>query len=422
MTEKITARDMFLRPDHLIRDEVKMYCETLKKFVNKRVLPHEGEFDALWDWTERKEDTIVKQLFKELWIDMGLQQAQVPPPYGGTGDWSTVETGAIVIEVARGDHGLAETGFISSWAVASTMLPTPNDAVMKKIAAGLCGKEPFVICSAITEPHGGGAVEDMRLQGAQTKTKARLAGDEWVINGHKLWPSGGREAKAFVVVCAIEGKKFPDNIAQIYVPADAPGVSTSKPYQKMGTATDTNGDIWFENARVPKENLLHGGEDEVNSLIAKCTIGRAMASSFSIGIMRRAYELLKSYVDNREIAGMPMKDHGAIAYKLGLIASDILAAEMMFWNTLERLDHPEVYGPPWDHKQLVTASAMDNVATEIGNKVLNHCVELMGSYGYATEGKMEKLLRDVKVCQIVVGGDVLRTIEAARYYFDTQAV
>ena len=422
MTEKATARDIFLRPDHLIRDEVKMYCETLRKFVNKRVLPHEGEFDALWDWTERKEDTIVKQLFKELWIDMGLQQTQVPPPYGGTGDWSTVETGAIVIEVARGDHGLAETGFISSWAVASTMLPTPNDAVMKKIAAGLLGKEPFVICSAITEPHGGGSVEDMRLQGAQTKTRARLVGNEWVINGHKLWPSGGREAKAFVVVCAIEGKKFPDNIAQIYVPADAPGVSTSKPYQKMGTATDTNGDIWFENVRVPKENLLHGGEDEVNSLLAKCTIGRAMASSFSIGIMRRAYELLKSYVDNREIAGMPMKDHGAIAYKLGLIASDIMATEMMFWNTLERLDHPEVYGPPWDHKQLVTASVMDNVATAIGNKVLNTCVELMGSYGYSTEGKIEKLLRDVKVCQIVVGGDVLRTIEAARYYFDTQAV
>jgi len=422
MTEKITARDMFLRPDHLIRDEVKMYCETLRKFVNKRVLPHEGEFDALWDWTERKEDTIVKQLFKELWIDMGLQQAQVPPPYGGTGDWSTVETGAIVLEVARGDHGLAETGFISSWAVASTMLPTPNDAVMKKIAAGLLGKEPFVICSAITEPHGGGSVEDMRLQGAQTKTRARLVGDEWVINGHKLWPSGGREAKAFVVVCAIEGKKFPNNIAQIYVPADAPGVSTSKPYQKMGTATDTNGDIWFENVRVPKENLLHGGEDEVNSLLAKCTIGRAMASSFSIGIARRAYELLKSYVDSREIAGMPMKDHGAIAYKLGLIASDMLAAEMMFWNTLERLDHPEVYGPPWDYKQLVTASVMDNVATEIGSKVINHCVELMGSYGYSAEGKMEKLLRDVKVCQIVVGGDVLRTLEAARYYFGTQAV
>jgi acyl-CoA dehydrogenase len=190
----------------------------------------------------------------------------------------------------------------------------------------------------------------------------------------------------------------------------------------MGTATDTNGDIWFDNVRVPKENRLHEGADEVKSLLAKCTIGRAFASSFSIGIMRRAYEIFKQYVDGREIAGMPMKDHGAIAYELGQIASDILAAEMMFWNTLERLDNPEVYGPPWDSKQLVTASVMDNVATELGCKVINRCVELMGSYGYSKEGKMEKLLRDAKISQIVVGGQVLRTIEAARYYFDTKNV
>lgn len=422
MTEKITARDMFLRPDHLIRDEVKMYCETLRRFVNKKVLPHEDEFDDYWDWTERKEHTFVEDIFKELWIDLGLQQALVPPQYGGHGDWSMVETGAIVMEVARGDHGLAETGFISSWAVASAMLPTPNDALMKRIGAALCGKEPYIICSAITEPHGGGAVEDMRLKGAQTKTKARLEGNEWVINGHKLWPSGFREAKMFLVICCIDGVAFPNNIAQILVPADTPGVSTSKPYQKMGTASDTNGDIWFENVRVPKENRLHEGEDEVNSLIAKCTIGRAFASAFSIGIMRRAYEVFKFYVDNREIAGMPMKDHGAIAYELGQVASDILAAEMTFWNTLERLDHPEVYGPPWDPKQLVTASVMDNVAGAYGCRVLNRCVELMGSYGYSKEGKMEKLLRDAKISQIVVGGKVLRTLEAARYYFGTQAV
>jgi alkylation response protein AidB-like acyl-CoA dehydrogenase len=99
-----------------------------------------------------------------------------------------------------------------------------------------------------------------------------------------------------------------------------------------------------------------------------------------------------------------------------------MAAEMVFWGNLERFDNPEVYGPPWDHKQLVAASVMDNVAGECGSKVLNRCVELMGSYGYAKEGKMEKLLRDAKIGQIVVGGPVLRTLEAARYYFGTQAV
>jgi acyl-CoA dehydrogenase len=302
------------------------------------------------------------------------------------------------------------------------MLPTPNDAVMKQIADGMLSKEPFVVCSAITEPHGGGSVEDMRLKGAQTKTRARLDGNEWVINGEKLWPSGYREAKAFVVVCVIEGKEFPDNIAQIYVPADAPGVSTGKPYQKMGLSIDTNGEFWFENVRVPKENLLHGGEDEVKSLLAKCTLGRSVGTAGAIGTMRRAYEIFKAYVDNREIAGMPMKDHGSIAYKLGQVASDILVAEMIAWKAFELIDNPGTYGPPWDHKQLASASVAQNMVTGYASKVINQCVELMGSYGYAREGKMEKLLRDAKIGQIVVGGEVLRTLEAARYYFGTEKV
>lgn len=414
--------DLFLKPEHLIRDEVKMYCDTLRKWVDKKIIPHEDELDDLWDWTERKERTVVHEMFHELLIDMGLQKTFVPPPYGGVGDWSMTETGAVVMEVARGDHGLAETGFISSWVVASTMLPTPNDFMMKKLVPGLLGDEPCILCSGITEPHGGGAVEDTRLKGEGTKTTAKLVGNEWVVNGHKLWPSGGREAKWFLAICRIPGEKFPNNIAQIMVPADTPGVSTSKPYRKMGCATDTNGDIWFDNVKVPKNYRLHEGEDEVTSIMAKITIGRAMATSFSLGIMRRAYELLKVYVDNREIGGVPMKDHGAMAYELGKIATNIMNMELAFWGTLQRLDKPEVYGPPWDHKQLMTASVMDNITMDCGNYVLNKCIDLMGSYGYAKEGKMEKLLRDAKICGIVVGGPVLRTMEASRYYFGTEAV
>lgn len=410
----------FWTPNHLIRDEVRTYCKTVRRWVDEKVLPHEEEMDDYWDWTERPEGSLVEGLFKELWIDLGLQKAFIPPQYGGIGDWTMTETAAVVIEVARGDHGLAETGFISSWAVASTMLPTPNEAWMKKLAEKLCGSEPYVICSAITEPHGGGAVEDMRMEGRLTRTRARLEGSEWVINGHKLWPSGYREAKLFLVICQVEGRAFPDNIANIFVPADAHGVSTSKPYKKMGTAIDTNGDIWFENVRVPKENRIHEGEDEVKSLIAKCTIGRCFASAFAIGIMRRAFEIFQSYVNTREVAGMPMKDHAAISYVLGEIMGEMQAAEMVFWQTVQRLDHPEAYGPPWAHSQLATASIAQNMINRHAWLAVTRMLDLMGSYGYSKEGKIEKLLRDLKVCNIVVGGEVLRYIEAAREYFGSK--
>ena len=229
-----TGLDDFLRPHHLISAEAKQFCDTIRKFVDNEILPHEEDMDQYWDWTERTENTWVHDMWKKLLIDLGVQQSFVPPEFGGTGGGTTVEGCAIVDELTRGDFGVACTGYITPWSMAAASMPQPNEVLLKKLAPLLCGDEPYLICSAITEPHAGGSVEDLRLKGSQIRTTARLEGDEWVVNGHKLWPSAYREAKMFRVLCRVEGQEYPKNIAQIFVPADAPGVDTSKPYQKMG--------------------------------------------------------------------------------------------------------------------------------------------------------------------------------------------
>ena len=414
--------DDFVKPDHLISTETKMFSKTLRRFVDTEILPHEGELDDYWDWSERKEHTFVHDIWRKLFIDLGLQRSFVPPEFGGTGGASTVDMLTLVEELSRGDYGAATTAFITPWSIAALLLPKPNEVLLRKFAPLLCGDKEYVICSAITEPHAGGSVEDLRLKGSQIRTRARLEGSEWVINGHKLWPSGYREAKLFRVLCVVEGQEFP-NIAQIFVPVDVPGVATSKPYRKMGTSIDTNGDIWFDNVRVPKENRAHEDpEDELKSVIANVTIGRLTSAAFPMGIMKRAYEVLKGYVDNREIAGKPMKEHGAIAHELGQIAKDIMAAEAFLYYVGDRMDRPEIYGFPWEPKNLAAASAVQNTVADLGWDVVNRSMELMGSYGYAREGKMEKLLRDLKITQIVVGGPILRLMELARYYFGTETI
>lgn len=415
--------DDFVKPDHLISPETKMFCSTLRKFVDKEVLPHEEEFDDFWNWTELEEHTFVNDLWKKLLIDVGLQQSFVPSEFGGTGGGSTVDACATVEEVARGDFSLACSGFISPWSIASITIPKPNEVLLKKFAPLLCGDEVNMICSAITEPHAGGSVEDYRLKGSQIRTRARLEGNEWVVNGHKLWPSAYREAKLFRVLCVVEGEEFPRNIAQIFVPADAPGVATSKPYRKMGASIDTNGDIWFEDVRVPKENRAQEDpEDDFKSVIANITIGRLTSAAFPLGIMKRAYEIFKYYVDNREIAGMPMKEHGVIVHELGQMAREILTAEGFLYYVADRMDHPDAYGFPWDLKNLAIASACQVTVSDLGWSVVNRALDMMGSYGYSREGKMEKLLRDIKITQIVVGGQLLRLTELARYYFGTETI
>jgi alkylation response protein AidB-like acyl-CoA dehydrogenase len=400
-----------------------MVCKTLRKFVDAEVLPHAEELDDYWDWTERKEHTFVHDLWKRLLVDLGLQKSFFPPEYGGAKGGSVVEDCAAIEEVARGDFSLACSGFISSWAVAGMSLPKPNEFLLKKFGALMCGDEVYMIASGITEPHAGGSVEDVRLKGTQIRTRARLEGDEWVINGHKLWPSAFREAKAFRVFCRVEGAEFPRNIAQIMVPADAPGVSTGKPYRKMGAAIDTNGDIWFENVRVPKEyRCQQTAEDDLTSVLASITIGRLSSAAFILGIMKRGYEVLRDYVNNREIGGMPMKEHGAIVHELGRIAQNIMTAEAFFYYSAARMDRPDVYGPPWDAKALAMAGAVQNMVGELGWEALSRGLELMGSYGYSREGKMEKLLRDFKIGQIIVGGPILRLVEVSRYYFGTETI
>jgi len=413
----------FLRPDHLISEEVSLFCQTLRRFVDTDVLPHAEELDDYWDWTERKEKTFVHDLWKKLLIDLGLQKSFLPGDFGGSGGASTVEMAAMIQEVARGDYGLASTGFISPWSIAAISIPKLNEHLLKQFAPMLLGDEVFIIASAITEPHAGGSVEDVKLKGRQIRTRARLEGNHWVINGHKLWPSGFREARWFRVLCAVEGEDFPRNIAQVFVPADAPGVSTGKPYRKMGAAIDTNGDIWFENVRVPKENRAQQDpEDDVKSVMANITIGRLTSAAFPLGIMKRAYEVLRDYIDNREIAGKPMKEHGAIAHELGQIAQNLLAAEGFFYSAAERMDHPDIYGFPWEAKNVALASAVQNIVGGLGWDSVSRSLELMGSYGYSREGRMEKLLRDLKIGQIVVGGPILRLLELARYYFGTETI
>jgi alkylation response protein AidB-like acyl-CoA dehydrogenase len=410
-------------PHHLISQEARMFCKALREFVNKEIIPNDAEFDNYWDWTERDDATLVHNIWKKLLIDIGLQQTFIPREFGGLGGGSTVESVATIAEVSRGDFALACTGFISPWSIASISMPKPNATLLKKFGDLLCGDQICMICSAITEPHAGGSVEDIRLKGQHIRTTARLEGDQWVVNGHKLWPSAFREAKWFRVVCRVEGEEYPRNIAQIFVPADAPGVSTSKPYPKMGASLDTNGDIWFNDVRVPKDyRAQEDPEDDLLSVVANITIGRLTSAAFPLGIMKRAYEILKAYVDIRQIAGAPMKEHGVIVHELGTIAKELLMAESFAYAVAEKLDHPEVYGFPWDQKNVALASACQNVVSDLGWSVVNRCLDLMGSYGYSKEGKIEKLLRDLKITQIIVGGPMLRLTELSRYFFGTETL
>jgi alkylation response protein AidB-like acyl-CoA dehydrogenase len=156
--------------------------------------------------------------------------------------------------------------------------------------------------------------------------------------------------------------------------------------------------------------------------MANITIGRLTSAAFPLGVTKRAYEVFKNYVDNREIAGKPMKGHGVIVHELGQMVREIQTAEGFLYYIADRMDHPDLYGFLWELKNLALASACQVTVSNLCWSALNRALDMMGSYGYSREGKIEKLLRDIKITQIVVGGQLLRLTELARYYFGTETI
>ncbi|MGD9211459.1 MAG: acyl-CoA dehydrogenase family protein, partial [Desulfobacteraceae bacterium] len=149
----------FIIPHHLISREIRMFCEVLREFNNKEIIPHEYEFDDYWDWTEREDAALINNIWKKLLIDIGLQQTFIPQELGGMGDSSTVEKCAVGIELSRGDFAVACSSLITPWAIVAAAMPKPNETLLKRFAEELCGDEICLMCSAITEPHAGGSVE-----------------------------------------------------------------------------------------------------------------------------------------------------------------------------------------------------------------------------------------------------------------------
>ncbi len=135
--------------------------------------------------------------------------------------------GATIQEVARGDYALASTGFISPWSIAALAIPTPNEVLLKKFAPLLCGDEVFIIASAITEPHAGESVEDVRLKGTQIRMKPRLGQGTNRDQRAQSTALGFRETKSFSVLCVVEEEEFPGNQGPYLYSFPPPGAASA---------------------------------------------------------------------------------------------------------------------------------------------------------------------------------------------------
>jgi alkylation response protein AidB-like acyl-CoA dehydrogenase len=391
-------------------------AKALHRFVDEQVMPRRRDLEGGPGRDPALAQKTIESLLHGL-IKLDIQRAFFPERIGGLGLTSRVTSCVICEEIARGDIGLATTMTIIPWAFGPAML-TENWAVLEGFGRQFCGDEHHMACLSMTEPPGGCNIEDGSQQGRTIRTRAELQGDEWVINGEKLWPSGAGVSEIYATVCTTDPDLGDGGIAIIYVPKGAAGLSFGDPEEKMGLIfTDVNAAIYYEDVHVPQEYCCGQPGGQGAMVLRNIATARLEDAALATGAAQAVFEIVSEYTGGRYIQGKAVRDRSMHAGLLGEMAAKIQVARSDYLVTASMFDHPEIYGEPYSDRQIARASASKVFATKMAIEVMQGAMELMGSYGYSPEYLVEKYLRDFLIIRLWLGGAQLGLLDAARGHY-----
>ncbi len=394
--------------DFVTSEEDLAFLTVIRKYVDNEMMPVRLKLDEDYSVFEKVYEGLVK---------LGIQKRGFSPEYGGLGIRSATTVCAITEELSRGDSGVSLHSLIIPWCLAGAM-GARNKVLMDKFIPMFCGDTPRCGCLAITEPAGGCNIEDAAEHGLTIRTRAKLEGSEWVINGEKMWPSGASIADLYCVVCTTDPNQKEEGMALIYVPKDTPGLSFGKVEEKMGMkVTDVNTAIYFDNVRVPKEYRAGGPGIDWQLFRANIGWGRLTSAPMTLGNAQAVLEIVIEYTKNRFYGGKPVRNHSLQAAMIADMAIGIESARAFYLSVAAMFNSRKKYGNPGEDYLMARASAAKVYACDVTETVCNRAMELMGSYGYARDYHVEKYLRDSKIIQIWLGGGQLGRLDVVQSYY-----
>jgi alkylation response protein AidB-like acyl-CoA dehydrogenase len=408
-------RRKHLRTADASSDEEMRMVQAVREFVDGEIMPRRQELEGGWHRDERLAAETFGRLHQGL-VDIGVQRANWPEALGGLSLKGNVYD-MMIEEISRGDAGMATHMSIINWVMLPAVIAGRRD-LLQEFVPRICDAHPHGCCMAITEPSGGANTEDPTLHGRTIQTIAEMDGDSWIINGHKVWPSGASVADiTYCVVCSTDPKSGDEGVALIYVPPDADGLSFSKPFQKMGMCyTDVNTEIFLENVKVPKRCRIAGPGADGEILHDIVGSGRLGTCSMALGAAQACFEIALEWTKNREISGRPVRSRSLHAHILGEMAQRIEAARAYAMQVGKMVGSGQ-FGRAGEPYLLARCSAAKEYACKNALWVANKAMELMGSYGYTFDYHVEKYLRDVKILELWLGGPQRAMLDTALGYY-----
>ena len=374
--------------DFSVSEEQQAFVDSARAFAEKQLAPNAARWDA--------EAIFPKEAFAAAG-ELGFMGMYTPEKAGGLG-MSRLDASLIVEELARGCTTTA--AFMTIHNMATSMIGKyGTDALIEQWCPDLVmGSKLASYC--LTEPGAGSDAASLR-------TNARRDGDDYLVNGSKVFISGAGETDVLVVMLRT-GAEGPKGVTAMAIPADAEGVSYGKKEEKMGWNAQPTRMVSFDNVRVPVANRL--GEEGQGFAIAMEGLdgGRINIATCSIGTAQQALQEAKDYVQERRQFNSAIADFQATQFKLADMLTELVAARQMVRLAAFKLDS----GDP----QATTYCAMaKRFATDVGFQVCNDALQLFGGYGYIREYPMERHVRDTRVHQILEGtNEIMRVIVARR--------
>ncbi|MFI4888132.1 MAG: acyl-CoA dehydrogenase family protein [Burkholderiales bacterium] len=369
----------------LLSDEQRQIRDTLRAFARDELAPHA----PAWD----REHRFPREALRALG-DLGALGIVVPDTWGGAG-LDYLSLAVAMEEIAAGDGATSTIVGVQNSVVCGPVNAFGTDAQKTRYLTSLARGERLG-CFCLTEPQSGS-------DASAIVTRAERRGERYVLNGVKQFITTGANADVAIVFAVTDRDAGKKGISAFIVDTKTPGYIVARIEDKLGQRASDTAQIVFEHCEVPAENLLGGEGDGYRIALSNLEGGRIGIGAQAVGMARAALEAAIAYARERQAFGKAIAEHQAVNFRLADMATQVDVARQMVWHAAALRDA----GEPC----LKEASMAKLFASEMAERVCSDALQIHGGYGYVVDFPVERIYRDVRVCQIYEGtSDIQRLV------------
>jgi len=369
-------------------EEHRMIRRMVREFAEREIAPRAEEIDA----TDRFPDDLFRRMGA-----LGILGMPFPEAYGGSGSSYTSLIIALE-EIARVSGSMAIALDAHTSLCCEPIYLFGTDAQKRTYLTPLALGEK-IGAFGLTEPEAGS-------DAGATRTRAVRDGDEWVINGQKIFITNGSIADISVITAKTDPEKGTRGISAFIVEKGTPGFQPGRDEKKMGLKGSVTSELFFENCRIPAENLLGNENEGFKQFLVTLDAGRVAIAAMAIGLAQGALDRAIAYAQERVQFGQPIVQFQAVQWMIADVATEIEAARLMVQRAAWLRERGERFT-----KEAAMAKLF---ATEVSERACYKAIQILGGYGYAREYEVERMYRDQRLCAIGEGTNQIQRIVIAR--------